>query len=344
MALKFTGKLPEGKDLDRIKKSPQFNGKAFQNLSSTPMKAKDISYWQMIKEFIFNKNKFALPSHKLPSINTDLKKLDQTASITWFGHSSYLLRMDGKNILVDPVLSGHASPFSFMVRAFTGADVYKPGDMPAIDYLLLTHDHYDHLDYKTIQALKGKLSRIYCSLGIRSHLVYWGIEENLITEMDWWDRCQLNDKMELIAAPARHFSGRGFRRNQSLWSSFILKAGGYSIYIGGDSGYDAHFREIGEKFGPFDLAILEAGQYNRMWPLIHMMPEETVQAALDLRARLLLPVHWGKFSLAMHAWNEPIKRLVAKAKEYQLPVVVPMIGQTIPLGSRQQVENWWEED
>ena len=159
--------------------------------------------------------------------------------------------------------------------------------------------------------------------------------------MDWWETQQLENTISLTAAPARHFSGRGIKRGQTFWSSFILKAKDHNLYLGGDSGYDSHFKEIGNKYGPFDIAILEAGQYNTMWPLIHMMPEETVQAAIDLKAKALLPVHWGKFTLALHAWDEPIKRVVEKAKELNMKVLAPKIGQPLIIEDSFKTENWW---
>jgi L-ascorbate metabolism protein UlaG (beta-lactamase superfamily) len=178
-------------------------------------------------------------------------------------------------------------------------------------------------------------------LGVGSHLKYWGFNINKITEMDWWESQQLKEDVSLRAAPARHFSGRGIKRGQTFWSSFILKTRYHNLYLGGDSGYDLHVKEIGNKYGPFDIAILEAGQYNTMWPLIHMMPEETVQAAVDLNAEALLPVHWGKFTLAMHAWNDPVKRVMDKAKELNMKVLTPKIGQPLVLGDSFQSESWW---
>jgi len=341
MSLKITGKLPSGKYLEKLKQSPNHKRGAFQNLSHTPMKPDDISYWKMMREF-FKKNKDTSPPGLLPSVKTDLNKLSSAKPvIVWFGHSSYLIRIENKNFLIDPVFSGNAAPLSFMVKAFPGSNIYKPEDMPAIDYLILTHDHYDHLDFKTVRKLKTKVDKIYCSLGVGSHLKYWGFDVNKITEMDWWETQQLENHISLIAAPARHFSGRGIKRGQTFWSSFILKTRDHNLYLGGDSGYDLHFKEIGNKYGPFDIAILEAGQYNTMWPLIHMMPEETVQAAVDLNAKALLPVHWGKFTLAMHAWNDPVKRVLTKAKELNMKVLTPKIGQPLVLDDSFQSESWW---
>lgn len=190
--------------------------------------------------------------------------------------------------------------------------------------------------------LKNKVGKIFCSLGMSSHLVYWGLDLDIITELDWWETALLDNESSITAAPARHFSGRGIKRGQTFWSSFILKTKDHNIYIGGDSGYDSHFKDIGNRSGPFDLAILEAGQYNVMWPLIHMMPEETVQAAVDLQSKALLPVHWGKFKLGMHLWNEPIKRVVAKAVQLKMPVYTPTIGETVLIGSEPSINPWWE--
>ena len=341
MSLRITGKAPAGKHLDRLKQSPNYKNGAFQNLSPTPMKPDDISYWKMTREF-FKKHPDRLPPAPIPFVKTDLNSMipDKT-SMVWFGHSSYLIRAENKNFLIDPVFSGNAAPLSFMVKAFAGSNDYQAEDMPVIDYLILTHDHYDHLDFKTIRKLRNKIGKIYCSLGIGSHLTYWGIDINKITEMDWWESVQLEKNISLTAAPARHFSGRGVKRGQTLWSSFILTTAAHNLYLGGDSGYDSHFKEIGNKYGPFDLAILEAGQYNTMWPLIHMMPEETVQAAVDLKAKALFPVHWGKFTLAMHPWTDPVTRVLAKAKEVNMKVVTPKIGQPLILEDDFQSETWW---
>ena len=341
MSLKITGKAPSGKHLEKLKQSPNYKKNAFQNLSDTPMIPADISYWKMTKEFL-KKNKDKQPPRPLPSVKTDLVNLNSSKPvIVWFGHSSYLIRIENKNFLIDPVFSGNAAPLSFMIKAFPGSNIYKPEDMPAIDYLILTHDHYDHLDFKTVRKLRNKVNNIYCSLGVSSHLKYWGFDINKITEMDWWESKQLEENISLTAAPARHFSGRGIKRGQTLWSSFILRTKDHNLYLGGDSGYDSHFKEIGDKYGPFDIAILEAGQYNTMWPLIHMMPEETAQAAVDLKAKSLLPVHWGKFSLALHAWDEPIKRVIEKAESLNMNVYTPKIGQPLILENGFKTENWW---
>lgn len=286
-----------------------------------------------------------MPPKPLPSVKTDLRalKVDKPV-IVWFGHSSYFIHINGMNVLVDPVFSGYASPFSFTGKSFKGSDVYRAEDFPDIDLLVLTHDHYDHLDYNTVRKLNPKTRSICTSAGVGSHLRYWGIDPSKICELDWWESKQIpgaNASINLIAAPARHFSGRSFTRNKTLWSSFILMSGDYRIYIGADSGYDSHFKAIGDKYGPIDIAILECGQYNEWWPYIHMMPEETVQAAIDLKAAVLMPVHWGKFALGLHPWDEPVKRVVAKAKELNVRYVTPMIGEPVIIGNALPQKEWW---
>lgn len=347
MSLKITGKLPSGKHKEKIQASPNYKNGAFQNLSPTVMKPEGVSYWKMLREF-FKKHPDTAPAKKLPFVKTDLKKLNAMEPlIVWFGHSSYLIKIAGKTFLIDPVFSGNAAPISFMVKAFPDSNEYEADDMPLIDYLVLTHDHYDHLDYKTVRQLKTKVGMVICSLGVGAHLKYWGYEAAMIHELDWWDSKELADGIKLTAAPGRHFSGRGIKRAQSLWSSFILETPNHKLFLGGDSGYDTHFEEIGNRFGPFDLAILESGQYNVMWPLIHMMPEEMVQAAVDLQATAILPVHWAKFQLSMHPWSEPIRRVLAAADEmraagHKLQVATPKIGEVLPVNGQYTTTKWWE--
>lgn len=342
MLLKTIGAYPTGRRLQKIQNSPNYKNNSFQNLVETPMRPADVSMTTLLKDFFFNRSKQANPSHPLPFIKTSLKRINNSEpTIVWFGHSGYLINIKGKNILVDPTFSGNASPFSFMIKAFDGSNEYAVADMPDIDLLLLTHDHYDHLDHKTVTELIPKVKQVYCSLGVGSHLEYWGYSEEIIKEFDWWDTHSFGD-IQFTAAPARHFSGRGTKRGQSLWSSFILKTEDHSIYLGGDSGYEEHFKTIGEKYGSFDIAILECGQYNTMWPNIHMMPEQVVQASIDLKAKVLLPVHWAKFSLALHSWDEPIKRVVKKADELGVKITTPRIGEPVILNSPYPNAKWWQ--
>jgi len=341
MPFKIMGKTPFGAHLEAIKNSPYYKKNGFENLSVTPTMAEDASFFKIFFGF-FNKPKNVEPPAELPHIKTDLKNItSDKPTIVWFGHSSYFIHIDGKNILVDPVFSGNASPISSMVKAFLGANTYQPEDFPVIDHLILTHDHYDHLDYKTIVQLKPKIKQVVCPLGVSSHLVYWGYDKNIITELDWWQTAELDHTATITAAPARHFSGRGLTRGKTLWTSYIFKIGKYNFYLGGDSGYDTHFNKIGDRFGPFDIAILECGQYNVAWPYIHMMPEQVVQAAIDLQAKVLMPVHWGKFTLASHPWDEPIKRVTKQAELSGMKITTPMIGEPVILDTNYPDNKWW---
>ncbi|AXE17586.1 MBL fold metallo-hydrolase [Runella rosea] len=336
------GKNPAELRFERIRTSPHYKNGAFQNEHFTPDLAEGVTYFDILKLYI-PKVENKEPSKALPSVKTDLKNISSDKPVVvWFGHSSYFMHIDGKNILVDPVFSGNASPVSFFGANYNGSNVYSIDDFPELDLLIITHDHYDHLDYETVKKLQPKVKRVVTSLGVGSHLAHWGYDESQITELDWWEKTKLDSTFDITAAPARHFSGRGFKRMQTFWSSFILKTPQHNIYVGGDSGYDTHFKEIGDKYGPFDLAILECGQYNDYWKYIHLMPEETAQAAVELRAKLLLPVHWSKFTLALHPWNESIQRVTKKAKALNQPITTPMIGEKVEVGGGEYpVKEWW---
>ena len=338
------GRLPKGLRLARIRQSPNYRDGALQNLSVTLMQPEGVSFFKVLKAFLFEKHPNKAPDKPLPFITPDLDSAPKSNApeIIWFGHSSYLIKVDGLRILVDPVFSQTPSPFSFIgSKAFVGTNVVKATDFKNIDLLVVTHDHYDHLDYNSILTIAPQAKAIVTSLGVGEHLEKWGIEREKINELYWNESITLYDKLGLTAVPARHFTGRKFKRNQTLWSAFVLKMPNYKLFLGGDSGYDTHFAQIGEAHGPFDLALLECGQYNAYWPYIHMFPEETVQAAIDLKAKVLMPVHWGKFSLAMHPWNEPIKRVVQAASVKQFPLVTPKLGETVIVNEYLPTENWW---
>jgi L-ascorbate metabolism protein UlaG (beta-lactamase superfamily) len=314
---------------------------AFQNLSHTPQLAEGYTLFKILSAF-FSKPKTTVPAAALPAVKTDLKSYySAKPSIIWFGHSSYLIHADGINILVDPVFSGYASPFSFYIKAFKGADVYKVADFPPIDWIILTHNHYDHLDYGTLRALSQKTKAYIMPLAVSKDVKGLNIKQEQITELNWWQSMELNQGITITATPARHFSGRGMRRNLSLWTSYVLQINGYKIFIGGDSGYDQHFKEIGNQYGPFDIALLECGQYNKMWPYIHSMPEELVTEASDLKAKVIMPIHWAKFALALHDWNEPIIRFVTAAEKAGVAYTTPMIGEPVVLDEYYPANKWW---
>jgi L-ascorbate metabolism protein UlaG (beta-lactamase superfamily) len=341
LRLPVFGSLPSGARLERIKSLPNYNYKdgALNNLSPTPMKPEGVSYWDMLKKLLQG-NENSRPKKALPHVRPDFSESGQT-KLLWFGHSSYYLAIDGLKILVDPVFSKRPSPFSFMgSSAYPGTDFIQAEDFPEIDIILITHDHYDHLDYQSILKLKDKAALFITSLGAGAHLEHWGVPAGKIRELVWGEETLVKG-LKFIAAPARHFTGRVFKRNQTLWSAFILQGARHKLYLGGDSGYDTHFKQAGEQYGPFDLAVLECGQYNTFWPFIHMFPEQTVQAAQDLKAKVLLPVHWGKFTLAMHAWNEPIIRVVKKAKAENFKLSTPLLGEAVVLDESYPSSAWW---
>jgi len=343
MQLPKFGKLPSGARQDSIELEPNYINGSFQNLSPTPQLTEGASFFTVLKQFVFDKPKRGKPADILPSHKTDLHRLHPDENVlVWFGHSSYFLQVDGRKMLIDPVFSGSASPLPGGTKSFPGSDVYSVADIPELDYLLITHDHYDHLDYKTIRQLRPKVKKVITSLGVGAHLELWGYDKNIIIEKAWNEEEMLEPGFKINTIPARHFSGRTFKRNRSLWQSFILITPTLKLFLGGDSGYDTHFCDAGEKFGPFDLVILECGQYNKNWRYIHMLPDEVVQAAKDLKAKLLLPVHWGKFQLSLHDWDTPIITITQIAKEENMPIITPMIGQPVNLKEPGIFSPWWE--
>ena len=339
------GKLPSGERLERVKQSPNYRNGSFQNLSHTPDLTEGVSYFKVMKQFFLEKNSRVEPLLHIPSTKTDLLNLDPAKDVlVWFGHSSYFMQIDGKRILVDPVLSGAASPVAFSIRAFNGSDAYTPADIPEIDYLFISHDHWDHLDYDTIKKLKPKIKTIICGLGIGEHFEYWGFDKKNIIERDWNEDILLDIGFSVHTVPARHFSGRGFTRNKALWTAFVLQTPSMKIFIGGDGGYDTHFTDIGNKFGEFDLAIIENGQYDWKWKYIHFMPGENVKAAKELKAKRVFPVHSSKFALANHAWDEPLRKFSEGSETEDFSVITPIIGEQVNLkDTTQQFKKWWTE-
>jgi len=340
--IKVFGQKPVKEKRDGYLNSTNYKEGSFVNIEPTSVNPNNVSIVKILKDF--NKRpKLVKPDREMPFVKTDLLNIkDEKPSVVWFGHSSYLIKSQGLTILVDPVFSGNASPLKFFGKAFDGADYYDAEHLPNIDLLIITHDHFDHLDYRTISKIHPRVKQIVTPLGVGSHLEYWNIDSNKITELDWWSGCHLDSGIEITATPARHFSGRGIKRGASLWASFVLRLHGHKIFIGGDSGYDEQFKIIGNKFNGFDLAFLECGQYGVDWPLIHMTPEETVQAAKDLNTDILFPVHWAKFVLSTHVWNEPIRRLTEAAKREAQILVSPLIGESYTIGAEHSQKTWWD--
>lgn len=270
---------------------------------------------------------------------------DSTYKVSWFGHSSVLLQIDQQNFLIDPVFSKRVSMFSFMgPKRYDYTMHVTVADMPVIDAVLISHDHYDHLDYKTFMELKTRVNKYYVPLGVGVHLEAWGIPSELINELDWWDEIAFNESVKLAFTPSRHFSGRGIRdRFTTLWGAWVIEGKHNKLFFGGDSGYFDGFKAIGDKYGPFDFAMLECGQYNKYWPNIHMMPEETAQAGTDLRAKNVMPIHWGKFTLSTHNWQEPVKRFLKAADNLEYNTIVPELNTTFRVTDSSMVANWWKE-
>lgn len=298
----------------------------------------------LLWRFLFAAVKDKVPTKPLPSVKNDLHALNPDENcLVWMGHSSYFLQVDGRRFLVDPVFSGRASPVPGTTQAFAGADVYGVEDIPDLDALVITHDHWDHLDYPTVTRLWKRTARVVTGLGTGEHLEYWGCPADKLVELDWEESAQIFPGFRVSAETARHFSGRGLVRNQALWISLVLESPSQKIFLGGDSGYGSHFKKIGDKYGGFDLAILENGQYNTDWRYIHMMPGEQLRAMRDLEARTLLPVHHSKFALALHSWKEPLQHL-NKDTDWNLRILTPVIGQKVGWqGDSPAFPAWWED-
>ena len=301
---------------EKIQGSPHYYNGMFQNEEPTPQFTGDTNgpdakhrTFKMLKRFMLDKDTIRIPQEPIEAVKTDLKALPKDSDwVVWFGHSSYLFSLGGKLFLVDPVLKPEF-PASLMLKPFAGTDIYRPEDLPEIDVLIVTHEHWDHMDYATLRDLRKKVKKVICPLGIADYLRYWGYSDEQIIEMDWKESEALkikNEELKITCLPSRHFSNRLLgTRNQTLWASFMVESGDRKVYIGGDGGYDKRFKAIRERFGTIDLAFLENGQYNENWRYIHTTPEGLEQAMLDLQAEQYFTVHHDKFALAMHPWQEP---------------------------------------
>jgi len=261
--------------------------------------------------------------------------------ITWFGHSSLLIEIDGRRILTDPVWSDRVS-FS---QSFGPKRFFEPPlslkDLPPLDAIIISHDHYDHLDKNTIKFFAGTNIPFHCSIGVGQYLERFGIIKNYIHEMDWGDSMMIDHDCVLTATPARHFSGRGImNRNETLWSSWVIKGHTHNIFFGADSGWFNGFNDIGEAFGPFDLTMLEIGAYGQHWADIHMGPDNASNAHLALKGKVMMPIHWGTFNLAPHAWYEPVERLLQYAKEKKIELFLPSPGTPTEMNGAYNSE-WW---
>ncbi|WP_163103372.1 MBL fold metallo-hydrolase [Peribacillus alkalitolerans] len=283
------------------------------------------------------------PEGPIPMEKLVIQSTSNQAKITWFGHSAILLELDGKNLLIDPMFGKAPNPFPFFGdKRYSKGLPFKVGELPQIDAVFLSHDHYDHLDFYSINKLKDKVNQFFVPFGVASHLKRWGVLPEKIHEHDWWNEFEY-EGLTLACTPARHFSGRSLNdRNSTLWCSWVISGKQDKIFFSGDSGYGPHFKEIGDKYGPFDLTMMECGQYDERWSAIHMLPEETVQAHLDVKGKLLIPIHWGAFTLALHDWTDPVDRVLSSANEKGVTIATPKIGEPVILGSNEYPSTtWW---
>ncbi len=328
-------------------KSQDYEGTAawkmgrFRNLDKTRLQE---DFRSLLGDLVgYLKAKNTQPSAPLPvAVANELDRPDPAGDyITWYGHSAVRLETGGKTILIDPMLGEWVAPVPFLGHRFPYKDYHPLEQLGDIDLILFSHDHYDHLDYDTLMALRDRTRAYLVPLGIGAHLRSWGVEAERITEIDWWQTVSI-DGIAFTATPARHFSGRSpSTRNKTLWCGFVIQTPDHRIYFGGDSGYGRHFRQIGERYGPFDLTLLDSGQYHDRWKNVHMQPEEALRAHHELRGKRLLPIHWGGFSLSDHAWYDPVVRILTA--DVQGCVITPMIGQRVAVGQAIACQDrWWE--
>lgn len=345
--------------------SPQFGGKAteaekvmysetghfengiFTNDEAIEMELDCHSIQQMLKETLQPDPNVAPKQDiqvKKVTAESLLNRPDSLVRLTWFGHSTFLIEIDGKNILLDPIFGQYAAPHPWLGRKRYNSEMpISIAQLPTIDAVIISHDHYDHLDYESIKQLKDKTDRFFVPLGVDNHLERWGVEEEKITKMDWWEE-QPFKGLNIAFTPSRHMSGRGLSdQSATLWGSWVLQGKAKNIFFSGDGGYGKHFKAIGEKYGDFDIALMECGQYNLLWADVHLMPEQTVAAGKDVKAKMIVPIHWGAFTLATHSWTDPIERVTREAKKMNMPIATPQIGEPIIIGhSNIPKTEWWK--
>jgi len=337
LKLPVFGGLPDALDIERFAASEQYNQNRSQFENRRPSLFDDMREQSLSLDNIgewFKDRKDGEPSRAMPEQlpNLDAFMNEVGNRVIWFGHSTFLLNLSGTTVLVDPVFSPTAAPFGFTAKRFQ-PPVLSLDELPRIDLILISHDHYDHLDQKTIEFFSSHNSEFIVPLGVGKHLELWGIKAQRITERDWWQDHETRG-IRFVAAPAQHFSGRdGFNNNKTLWASWAVLTDQIRLFFSGDSGYDTHFSEIGERLGPFDMAFMENGQYDQSWRAVHLLPTQTADAFEDLGASKLFPVHWGMFRLAFHTWYDPVDALSKIAEERGLDLVTPLIGQVLDLNA-----------
>ena len=328
----------------RMHRSPQWDPKnrVFHNTKKVTVMAKKASTWDQLKRFIANGN-ITRPPQRLPETKPDLRaflKDPKALKTIWLGHSTVLLQMAGEVVVFAPVLSTYASPVPGVIKRFQ-PPVLSVRELPTIDMIVISHDHYDHLDRTTVRQFRQKKTRFLVPLGVGAHLRGWGIAADRITELDWWES-HVHGGLTYTLTPAQHFSGRGLTdRNATLWGSWVVRSPTQRVFFSGDGGYNSHFKKIGAKYGPFDVVYLENGQYSPDWPTIHMMPSDGARAAVDLRGRRMVPIHWGMFDLSSHNWWDPIEAISREAKARGVDLMTPLIGQVVDVRIDRNFTRWW---
>ena len=339
--LKCFGRSPRGARLEMVRQSPQWGGKKFHNVHRTPIVTIGKNQHPDTSNIYIGTGKNIRPKKNIPSIKTNLRNLPKNDDIVvWLGHSSVLIQIGGKRFLIDPILTNKL-PTKLFMKPFPGADIYTPEDIPEVDYLIITHNHWDHLDYNTAETLKDSIGTVYCSLGIGEFFSYWDYPEKKIHDMDWNDSVVLDNNIVLHCLPARHYSRRFSDAGKTLWASFLIESRGRRIFISGDSGYDTHFKAIGERFPNIDLAILENGQYDTQWEFLHTFPSQLPQVIENLGARRVMTYHNSKYALANHAWTEPMELIFLHSQGKPWILLTPRIGEPVLLDSHQEFAPWW---
>lgn len=334
----------EGERRISIERSSNYKDGVFENAGGNKP-IMNGSRWDLSKKFFFG-NQQRVPEKPLEviSVNPELITGGDTDKlrVTWLGHSSTIIEIEGKVIVTDPVFSNRPSPvFLFGPKRYHKSLPLKPEDFPEIDILIISHDHYDHLDYETINKLKNKVKRFIVPLGVGAYLEKWKVIPNRITELDWWSETSI-DGIKIVAAPAQHFSGRGLLDHyETLWASWVILGQKHRVFFSGDSGYNKAFKKIGAAYGPFDITLIESGQYNTDWQRVHMLPKESIQAHIDLKGNIMIPIHWGAYNLSIHDWNEPARLILKGAEKHNISVAIPRIGGTVTKGKKLPTDKWW---